>query len=131
MAAEMDKIGIWSEVKLAIIREYLPAYSKLVSGRGFTHSYIDGFAGYGVHESRTTGEIVQGSPLIALNTQPPFRKYHFIDLNPEKAENLRLLTAGRADVSVHEGDCNEVLRRLLPNVRYDRFHRALCLLAGC
>jgi len=28
MPPEMDKIGVWSEVKLAIIRDYMPAYSK-------------------------------------------------------------------------------------------------------
>ncbi|MGA2131067.1 MAG: three-Cys-motif partner protein TcmP [Bryobacteraceae bacterium] len=124
----MDKIGLWSEVKLAIIRDYMPAYSKLVTDHNLYHLYIDGFAGYGLHESRSSGAIVPGSPLNALNTMPPFREYHFVDLNPARAEKLRTYAPGRKDVPVHEGDCNEVLLRLLPNARWEQFRRALCLL---
>jgi three-Cys-motif partner protein len=128
MPSEMDKIGLWSEVKLAMIREYMPAYSKLVTHSNLYHIYIDGFAGYGLHESRTSGAIVAGSPVNALNTLPPFREYHFIDLNPAKVEKLRTYAEGRADVHVHEGDCNAVLLRLLPRARREQYRRALCLL---
>lgn len=128
MSREMDKIGIWSEVKLAIIREYMPAYSKLVTDHNLYHLYIDGFAGYGLHESRTSGSIVPGSPLNALKTLPPFQEYHFIDLNPARARRLRSYAPGRDDVHVHEGDCNEVLLKLFPNVLWKEYRRALCLL---
>jgi three-Cys-motif partner protein len=101
MSQEMDKIGMWSEVKLAIVREYMPAYSRLVTDYKLYHLYIDGFAGYGLHESRTSGSIVPGSPLNALNTLPPFREYHFIDLNPARVDKLRTLAPGRHDVHVH------------------------------
>ena len=70
-----------------------------------------------------------GSPLIALSTDPPFREYHFIDANPVRADQLRRFTAGRPDVHVHTGDCNEVLLRdVFPNVKYENRRRALCLL---
>jgi three-Cys-motif partner protein len=124
----MDKIGLWSEVKLAIIREYMPVYSRLVTDYNLYHLYIDGFAGYGLHELRSSGAIVPGSPLNALNTLPPFREYHFIDLNPARAKKLRTLAPGRGDVHVHEGDCNEVLLELLPRARHEQYRRALCLL---
>jgi hypothetical protein len=52
MAAKMDPIGLWSEVKLAIIRDYLPAYSKLVTEYKLHHLYIDGFAGFGLHQRK-------------------------------------------------------------------------------
>lgn len=128
MSSEMDKIGMWSEVKLAIIREYMPVYSKLVTDHKLHHLYIDGFAGFGLHESRTSGAIVPGSPLNALKTLPPFREYHFIDLNPARVENLRTLAPGRSDVHVHEGDCNRELLKLLPTARREDYRRALCLL---
>src|SRR5437870_878445 len=79
---KLDEIGYWSEVKLDIIREYAKAYSTNLSAQArpaLYHAYIDAFAGAGVHVSKTTGDEVEGSPLIALNTQPPFREYHFID----------------------------------------------------
>jgi three-Cys-motif partner protein len=64
----------------------------------------------------------------ALSTVPPFREYHFIELNPARAENLRTLAQGRSNVRIHEGDCNKVLLELLPQARYEEYRRALCLL---
>jgi three-Cys-motif partner protein len=90
--------------KAVHIREYMPVYSRLVKDHGLYHIYIDSFARYGLHESKTSGEIVAGSPLNALNTAPPFREYHFIELAPSRAERLQTYERGRSDVHVHEGD---------------------------
>ena len=80
--AEFDEIGYWSEVKLEIIRKYAAAYSRILSRRPeLHHVYIDAFAGAGKHISRATREFVPGSPLNALNVEPPFREYHLIDLD--------------------------------------------------
>lgn len=106
----------------------MPAYSKLVGKHGLYHVYIDGFAGYGLHESKASGAIVPGSPLNALNTVPPFREYHFIELAAARVEQLRIYARGRSDVHVHAGDCNEILLRLLPTVKHEQYRRALCLL---
>ena len=106
MAVEYDEIGIWSEVKLAIIKEYASAYAKILDAkrRESIHSlrwlYIDAFAGPGIHLSKTTKEIVEGSPLIALKTSPPFSEYHFIDSDPKRAQQLRTSPGiGRAFIS--------------------------------
>lgn len=130
---KLDEIGHWSEVKLEIIRKYAAAYSKVLSGQKkkarFTHLYIDGFAGAGLHISRQTGDPILGSPLQVLSVQPPFDAYHFVELDPARVVNLRMLAAGHANVNVHEGDCNEVLRtKLFPGVQYRQFRRAFCLL---
>jgi len=74
MDGHIDNIGPWSEVKLDILREYASPYSRLVAQNGFEHLYIDAYAAAGEHISRTTNEIVPGSPLIALSTEPPFRE---------------------------------------------------------
>ena len=95
MAVEYDEIGIWSEVKLAIVREYAAAYSKIMEAwrrnriERLSWIYIDGYAGPGYHVSKTTGDVVDGSPVIAMNIQPPFHEYHFIDTNPARAKQLR------------------------------------------
>ncbi len=91
MALEYDEIGVWSEVKLAIVREYASAYSRILEAwrrdklNRLSWIYIDGFAGPGYHLSKTTGERVEGSPVIALKTAPPFHEYHFIDTEPARA----------------------------------------------
>jgi three-Cys-motif partner protein len=135
VAAEYDEIGIWSEVKLAIIREYASAYAQIMEAqrrdkiRSLRWIYIDAYAGPGYHHSRASGELVEGSPLIALKTQPPFHEYHFIDSEPARAQQLRDLAGPRKDVFTYSEDCNEVLLgRVFPRADYDQYKRALCLL---
>jgi three-Cys-motif partner protein len=130
MATGYDEIGIWSEVKLAIIKEYAAAYSKILAKqRGLRWLYIDAFAGPGVHLSKKTGKIVEGSPLIALKTNPPFSEYHFIDADPARAEQLRAIAGTRPNVHIYSEDCNRVLLRdVFPKAKYTDFRRALCLL---
>jgi len=131
MAFRLDEIGYWSEIKLDIVRKYAAAYSTILSKQEWVRGYyyIDAFAGPGMHISKRTSDFVPGSPLNALNVEPPFTGYHFIDLNCEKVDLLRELTADREDVKVHEGDCNGILLQdVFPGVRRQACERALCLL---
>jgi three-Cys-motif partner protein len=135
MNPKYDEIGIWSEVKLAIIKEYAAAYAKILDGTRrnsiprLKWLYVDAFAGPGVHLSKTTGEVVDGSPLIALKTTPPFSEYHFIDSDVARAEQLRRIAGQRADVHIYSEDCNKViLRDVFPRAKYNDYRRALCLL---
>ncbi|HUJ30530.1 MAG TPA: three-Cys-motif partner protein TcmP [Candidatus Acidoferrum sp.] len=129
---QFDEIGIWSEVKLEILRKYAEAYSTILTAQTkvpFYHVYIDAFAGAGKHLSRTTQEFVPGSPLNALAVQPQFREFHLIDIAAEKIENLRDLVGLRPDVFIYQGDCNEILLNdVFPRVRYDQYRRGLCVL---
>lgn len=127
-----DEIGYWSEIKLDIIKEYASAYSRIMSSQTspqFYHLYIDAFAGPGKHISKSTGEYVPGSPENALLVEPPFHEYHFIDLDKQKIESLENMAGIRGDVHIHLGDCNKVmLDKVLPNVKYEDYRRALCVL---
>ncbi|HVV50538.1 MAG TPA: three-Cys-motif partner protein TcmP [Polyangia bacterium] len=127
---QFDKIGYWSQIKLEIVKDYAKAYSTILAKQPrIRHVYIDAFAGAGIHELKSTGELVPGSPLNALNVKPPFRELHLVDLDGAKVENLRQLTAGRNDVFIYQGDTNEVLvREIFPRVRWDEYKRGLCLL---
>jgi len=128
---KLDEINNWSEVKLDIIREYAAAYSKIVaaSPQIRSHIYVDAFAGAGTHISRQKGNFIPGSPLNALQVTPPFREFHFIDLDGGRADRLRRMAGGRTDVSVYEGDCNRILMtEVFPRCQYKDYHRALCLL---
>jgi len=83
----------------------------------------------GAHVSRTTGQVIEGSPAVALRVEPPFSHYHFIDLDGKRAEELRRLAGDRKDVTIYKGDCNSVLlEEVFPQCRYTDFRRALCLL---
>ncbi len=131
MKVRFDEIGYWSEIKLDIIRDYATEYSKIMNKQSFVkgYYYIDGFAGAGLHISKRTKEFVPGSPTNALNVKPQFSGYHFIDLDGNKAEVLRKISTVSENVKVHEGDCNDILlNEVLPQIRYDAYKRALCLL---
>ena len=129
---KFDEIGYWSEVKLDIVKDYASAYSRILSAQSspsLHHEYVDAFAGAGVHLSKASGEFVPGSPVNALLVRPPFKAYHLIDIDRQKVSLLRELTNGRADVHIHEGDCNQILlEKVFPTLRWDQYRRGLCLL---
>jgi three-Cys-motif partner protein len=127
----LDEIGYWSEVKLDIIKDYAAEYTKILSKHdeimGF--SYIDAFAGAGLHVSKNTGEFVHGSPLNALAVRPKFSHYYYIDLDSAKLDELKTAVGDRTDVTPRCGDCNSILlSEVFPHVRYEDYQRALCLL---
>lgn len=115
-------------MKLDILKKYAAAYSTIMSARRFHHVYIDAFAGAGKLVSRTTGEVIAGSPMIALEIKPDFKEYFFIDIVKEKADELKRLTSSRADVHILQGDCNEILlREVFPLVKYEKRWRSVSL----
>ena len=101
----------------------------LKKGLSLCHIYIDAFAGAGIHKSKTSGTFVPGSPTNALLVKPPFREYHFIDLDERKVASLEALAKERDDVYIYQGDCNRILLdRVLPQARWEEYRRALCVL---
>lgn len=125
----LTEIGYWSEIKLEIIKEYAKAYSIILSKVNLKHIYIDAFAGAGLHISRTSKEIIAGSPLNALHVNPPFKELHLIDLDGQKTQFLKELVKDYPNVFVHQGDCNKILLEdVFPKVRYEDYRRGLCLL---
>lgn len=137
--SDISEIGHWSEVKLDIIREYSAAYSTILTAQkrpALKHVYIDAFSGAGFHVAKGTMDLVWGSPTSVLLVSPPFKEYHFIDLDKGNIETLedqvRSRTQGpySADsVHFYNADCNEVLlSKVFPRVKYQDYVRALCLL---
>jgi len=124
-----ETIGYWSEIKLAIVRDYAQAYSRILTSNHLHHVYIDAFAGAGMHISKKSGEFVPGSPLNALWIQPPFREFYLIDMDSGKAEQLRQIADGVEQAHILEGDCNDLLlTKVFPNVQFPQYRRGLCLL---
>jgi three-Cys-motif partner protein len=126
---KIDKIGYWSEVKLSILDEYAKPYNRITHAHRFRTIYIDAFAGAGLHISKDGGRLISGSPVRALNVDPPFDFLHFIDIDKARVDNLRQLAQGRSNVKVHRGDCNRVLlTEIFPTIHYENYERALCIL---
>ncbi len=130
-APDHDVVGYWSEVKLEIVKKYAQAYSAILAKQASIrrYLYIDGFAGPGVHLSRRTGQFILGSPLNALDVEPRFSEYHFIDLDGDRVSQLEQLTERETNTFCYQGDASSVLLdKVLPRAKWEEFHRALCLL---
>src|SRR5690349_16721532 len=63
-------VATWTEEKLRILECYLAGFARACKRAGGWYS-LDLFAGGGLNISATTGAEIRGSPLIALEAQPP------------------------------------------------------------
>lgn len=131
--AELEAIGIWTEIKLRIIQEYASAYTTILKEKSWcrAYAYVDAFAGGGEFVSKEDrNRLIPGSPLNALNVPHKFTEYHFVDIDPDKISRLKELVSDRAETTcIYQGDANQILlREVLPRFKYESFKRALCIL---
>jgi three-Cys-motif partner protein len=135
MAVEHKFGGNWTDDKLARVKKYIEAYTKIMNKQKFKVAYIDAFAGTGYREEKknTKGaneqqssifqddeltEISQyseGSVQIALKVDPGFDKYFFIDKSKKHYGELMKLKESFPDKSskiecVHD-DANQYLTK--------------------
>lgn len=100
----------WTRDKLGILTSYLAAYGRACKSapRGFY--FTDAMAGSGFCHIEETDEYLLGSTLIALRSEPPFRRCLSLELSGSNAEALRRRTEGEGGRSiVLQGDCNRAL----------------------
>jgi len=127
----LDRLNAWSHVKHEIIEKYAHAYATILSKQPWASRYVymDAFAGAGVAIDAATEELIAAGALRALEVEPPFSEYHFIESDPQKAALLRQLTSRQPRTArVHEGDYKVLLPPLLDRCRYEDRARGLCLL---
>jgi len=125
--------GFWTTAKLEVLKKYLSAYTDALKKQPFRKIYIDAFAGTGSridsHSNakeqyslfpELTGENSQelhdGSAKIALNTEPPFDEYNFIEIKEERCKKLlalREMFPDKADkIKVYHGDANKIIQEI-------------------
>ena len=120
--------GEWTDEKLRVLRGYLEAYLTALKNQPFRLGYIDAFAGAGYRLVGKPGDENQrsllgdapvqayrrGSARVALDLDPGFDGYIFIERNGAKVEELQALSDGykNKQVRVHRGDANERIQTL-------------------
>lgn len=113
-------VGFWAARKHDYLARYIgatwAARSKFLppAGKGGA-AYVDLFAGPGRARIRAGGEIVDGSPLIALaHDRAPFTKAVLCDSDDENVATLTKRTAAHAGrVSILAGDCNALIAKVV------------------
>lgn len=143
--------GSWTTEKLERVRKYLVAYTKIfrtnVRAQYFQTTYVDAFAGTGARIDATADHDVlggslfgligdsdvdsfkKGSARIALEVDPPFDHYTFVELKPDRAAELESLTTQFAarDIRVERAEANAFLRSWCSQTNWRR-NRAVVFL---
>lgn len=131
-----DIIGRWSEEKLDLLAKYLKAYSVIMNEQKKSwlraYYYIDAFAGsVRPRAQKDEQRYIDGSPLRALQTEPQFDGYWFVDVSPRRVERVQRLRAEFSNcvIDVRQGNCNEVLcNEIVPQLPYSSKQRAFVFL---
>lgn len=128
--------GDWTEEKLEIVSEYLAAYNKVLKDkpskeRPFKRVYVDAFAGTGYREERVVQfslpsmfselsgddpqKFLKGSAALALEAEPSFDRYVFVENNSRKTKELEKLKEthpGKAgSIEIVTQDANEFVKQ--------------------
>jgi three-Cys-motif partner protein len=143
--------GDWTTDKLERVRKYLCAYTTIFLGnrraRYYTTTYVDAFAGTGHRADAERAEAgaglfepepdsdreayKKGSARIALEVEPPFDRFIFIERAAARAADLQQLAAEFAPqpnaVTIVQGEANGFLREWCEATDWSR-HRAVVFL---
>jgi len=107
--------------KLTLLEKYLQGYVTATKG-AIERYYIDALAGDGQCEIEIPGtsqtRIVDGSPLIAMRTSPPFTECFFIEIKKKNIKTLSKLLKNfpQNRYKIKEGDCNLVIDEILSEI---------------
>lgn len=131
--------GDWTTEKLDMLKRYLVSYTTALKNQPFRTAYIDAFAGTGYRtprpQNRTTASVqapifglppelleddsqkfMDGSARMALQVEPRFHKYIFIEKNPKRFAELERLKDDfpdkRDDIILESADANAYLQDL-------------------
>ena len=138
--------GDWTTQKLEVVKKYLSAYTTALKKQPFKTAYIDAFAGTGYRERKDElqpGELLfpdlalpepqqflDGSARIALQTEPRFHKYIFVERNPERCAQLEEwkveFPALAQDIEIRNEEANSYMQDL--RKRGWGLHRAVMFL---
>ena len=125
--------GDWTRIKLEVLQKYLTAYTTALKNTSFQKIYIDAFAGTGYredsgNESHALASIfpdladsepqglLDGSARIALQVEPRFDQYVFIEKNRKRCDELEKLRQEfpdkAGDIEVKWGEANAEIQAL-------------------
>jgi three-Cys-motif partner protein len=122
--------GSWTEKKLEILKKYLDAYNTALKNQSFKRVYIDAFAGTGYRQQRKlkyevpdlfaelgqdeSEEFLKGSATLALEANPSFDKYIFIESDQDKVNELEKLKEvypkKSEQIEIIQSDANEFVQ---------------------
>jgi three-Cys-motif partner protein len=137
--------GDWTEDKLTVLRKYLNAYTSALSNQTWCRKmYVDAFAGTGHREAKReieqtiselteteTQEFLKGSATIALETEPPFDRYLFVERKKKhvlELENLKTQFPKQSDrIIIENAEANTYLRDWQATIDWNQWRAVVFL----
>ena len=111
--------GFWTKVKLQALERYLKAFTK-ASKRAPSTLYLDLFAGIANDVLRGENEIISGSTIRALKTEPKFTKlvlFELADKAKQLGNRLEEQFPGDQRYEIVPGDCNQTISQALEGLK--------------
>ncbi len=102
-------VGFWAKDKLYYLKRYMEVFNASMKGKWLKRAYIELFSGPGFGIIRKSGQIIKGSPLLAIEQATPFSRYVFVDINENALsalENRTKRIRPEADIIFISCDCN-------------------------
>lgn len=146
--------GAWTEEKLRRVSAYLVAYNTALKKQTFRRLYVDAFAGTG---NRTAGvkqskrrqdtappsvgffgptpeksaKVMKGSAQRALEADPPFHEYIFIEKNGKKFAALNKLKTQYPEqagqITLINSDANTAIKKICKSTNWTRSRAVIFL----
>lgn len=118
----MREAGTWAREKLDYLKRYIDVFEIAMRKKWPVRCYVDLFAGPGKNVDRDSGDILLGSPLIALTATCPFTGYFFTDLSDKHTKTLRQRCTASPHsqrVQIWTGDCNDLVNEIVAQIKKD------------
>jgi len=117
--------GVWTERKLSVVGTYLKMFAQALKNQPFQRIYIDAFAGTGDRTDKRREnlplldlpefeEVAKGSARLALEVEPPFHRYVFIERVSRRASELAALKSDfpSRSIEIINADANDAIAAL-------------------
>jgi len=125
----MRPAGKWAAEKLDYLGRYISVFETSMRNKWSDRNYIDLLAGPGKNVVEETGEVMLGSPLLALTTKYPFTGYYFVENDNDNAEALRKRCSSsnlNDRVRIMSNDCNQIVSTIINELKPNE-HKSLNL----
>ncbi len=120
-----------AEEKYRVLGRILAIFSTGMKAKWRHRIYLDLFSGPGASLVNEKDVLLAASPQLALNVRDPFTQYIFVDSNPLYCASLpfHVRQAGAENITtILEGDCNDLVPRILQLLPAGGNDLSLCLL---
>jgi three-Cys-motif partner protein len=132
--------GPWTAKKLDALKAYLSGWARALKNQPFSRTYIDAFAGTGDRAGKRReiatlleipefDEVTKGSARIALEIDPSFDRYVFIEKRQRRSSALAYLKRDfpERNIEILTGDANEEVQRICRETDWRRTRAVLFL----